>query len=101
MDTTPIQDVLRELRFSADMPQEVIEQLAAESSLLRAGAGTVVFREGSPNSNLYLVRSGRLALEMSVPGRGANTHFDCGRWGNGRLVCSAEWGENDGHWSRS
>lgn len=70
MDTSQLAYVLEELRFSADMPREVLEQLAAESTTRKMSAGEVVFREGSNNDNLYLVRSGRLALEMNVPGRG-------------------------------
>lgn len=71
MDTKQLAYVLQELRFSADLPQEVLEQLAAESTMQRMSAGAVVFREGGKNDDLYLIRSGRLALEMNVPGRGA------------------------------
>ena len=70
MDTKHLAYVLEELRFSAKMPREVLEQLAAESTMRKLSAGGIVFREGSMNDNLYLVRSGRLALEMNVPGRG-------------------------------
>jgi len=71
MDTKQLSFVLQELRFSADMPHNVLEQLAAESTMRRMSAKAVVFREGGENDNLYLIRSGRLALEMNVPGRGA------------------------------
>jgi CRP-like cAMP-binding protein len=71
MDTKELAGVLGELRFSADMPTDVVEQLAAESTLEQITAGAVIFREGKKNDNLYLVRTGRLALEMNVPGRGA------------------------------
>ena len=71
MDTQQIQYVLQELQFSAELPASVLEPLAAKSSLHRIAAGKVLFREGSENANLYLVRSGRIAIEMNVPGRGA------------------------------
>lgn len=71
MDTSQLEYILEELQFSAGMPSEALGQLAAESKLEHAPAGTVLFREGSRNRNLYLIRSGRLALEMNVPGRGA------------------------------
>jgi CRP-like cAMP-binding protein len=62
---------LEELRFSADLPAEVLQQLAAESTMERKPQGTVLFRDGAINHNLYLIRSGRVALEMKVPGRGS------------------------------
>jgi CRP-like cAMP-binding protein len=71
MDTNQLTYVLEEMRFSAEMPRAVLEQLAAESALRQVSAGAIVFREGSRSENLYLVRRGRIALEMNVPGRGA------------------------------
>ncbi len=71
MDAGQLQFILEELRFSAALPAEAVAQLAAAAELVRVAAGEVVFREGTANDNLYLVRSGRLAVEMRVPGRGA------------------------------
>lgn len=70
MDAKQLQYVLEELRFSAQMPRDVLDQLAAASTIAQVRAGAVVFREGTKNDNLYLVRSGRVGLEMNVPGRG-------------------------------
>ncbi len=71
MDTKQLKYVLEELNFSAPLPQVVIDKLAAESTVEEFSAGSFVFREGGANSKLYLVRSGRLALEMGSPGSGA------------------------------
>ena len=71
MDAKQLEYVLQELSFSAELPSEVLAQLAAMSRVEHTTAGSVVFRERDQNDNLYLVRSGRIALEMSVPGRGA------------------------------
>ncbi|MEX0818032.1 MAG: cyclic nucleotide-binding domain-containing protein [Pirellulaceae bacterium] len=71
MDTSQLKYILEELHFSAGLPAEVLGQLATESTFQQARAGVVLFREGAPNRNLYLISSGRLALEMNVPGRGA------------------------------
>jgi CRP-like cAMP-binding protein len=71
MEANELRYILENLHFSAALPAHVLDFLAANSVLQRLPAGTVVFREGSANDNLYLVRSGRLALEMNVPGRGA------------------------------
>lgn len=70
MDAEQLKFIFEELHFTAPLPQGVLEFLAAESTDETFHAGTYVFREGLDNNNLYLVRSGRLALEMIVPGRG-------------------------------
>lgn len=71
METDQLQSLLHELRFTADFPDEVLTSLAEASSFRSVALGEVLFREGSPNDRLYLVCSGRLALEMNVPPRGA------------------------------
>jgi CRP-like cAMP-binding protein len=71
MDTEKLKFVLEELNFSSALPSTTLNHLAEASTAQHVPAGAVLFREGGPNDNLYLVRSGRIALEMSVPGRGA------------------------------
>lgn len=63
-------DLLRQMHFSADLPEDVLEQVASVASLVDYPAGTVIFREGSPPEQLLLIAKGRIALEMHVPGRG-------------------------------
>lgn len=71
MEASQLRFVLQELNFSADLPPEVLDQLAEESTIRTLAAGTIVFREGAENNDLYLVLRGRIALEMNVPGQGA------------------------------
>lgn len=71
METKELKYVLEELRFSATLPGEVIEHLASQASLHKFSLDDTVFREGQQVDSLYLVRRGRIALEMSVPSRGA------------------------------
>ena len=71
MEASQLKFILQELHFSAEFPTDVIDQLAGESTVRVLPAGAVLFREGAPNEELYLVLRGRLALEMNVPGRGA------------------------------
>lgn len=71
MDTKQLTYILEEMEFSAALPHDVLDKLAAASSVQAVSAGVALFREGSANENLYLVRSGLIALEMHVPGRGA------------------------------
>ena len=71
MDTHQLKFILQELHFSSDMPPDVLEQLANEAALKVYSAGSVVFNEGSEtHPNLYLIRNGRVALEMNAPNRG-------------------------------
>ena len=70
MNNEQLQEVLHDLYFSADLPPEVLKKLAEESRVERVTAAEIVFREGGRNESLFLVHSGRLALEMNVPGRG-------------------------------
>ena len=71
METNQLKFILEELRFSAALPADAVEQIAAGASLQRLAAGEFLFREGRANHNLYLVRRGLVALEMQVPQRGA------------------------------
>lgn len=71
MEANQLTFILEELRFSSVFPAEVLDHLAAESAVEQASAGAVVFREGQSYDKLYLVRSGRVGLDMNVPGRGA------------------------------
>jgi CRP/FNR family transcriptional regulator, cyclic AMP receptor protein len=48
-----------------------LDLLLPLASLVRWRAGAVAFRAGEPADRFFLVRSGRIALEQDVPGRGA------------------------------
>ncbi|MCA9178040.1 MAG: cyclic nucleotide-binding domain-containing protein [Planctomycetales bacterium] len=71
MDAAKMKGMLRELRFSADLPDSLLEQLAEEMQEVSIPAGSTVFREGAENHSLYLVIHGHFTLSMNVPGRGA------------------------------
>lgn len=70
MEADQLKFILEELRFSADFPSDVIGSIAAGASLATFKQGDFLFREGVENHNLFLIRLGRVALEMNVPGRG-------------------------------
>ena len=70
MDVEHLKYILQELEFSAALPADVLAQLAGMVDLQSVKAATVLFREGSENRYLYLLRSGRIGLDMNVPGRG-------------------------------
>lgn len=70
MDRQQVRDMLAQLHFSAALPERVLDELAQAGQVQGFPAGTVLFREGTPNQNLYLISVGCVALEMQVPGRG-------------------------------
>ena len=49
------------------------EAFAAHGSERRFAAGEHIMREGEPAEHLYVIRSGTVALETTVPGRGPVT----------------------------
>jgi CRP-like cAMP-binding protein len=59
-----------ELAFTRGFDANHLEALAAIASPAEWPAGTVVYREGTFDSQLYLIDEGRIALELTVPGRG-------------------------------
>lgn len=99
MEQQQPRQLLNQLAFSADLPQHVLVELAAVSRIQRFAAGEMLFREGSQNHVLYLIVSGRVALDMNVPGRGKMRVLSLGPgdlvgWsafiGQGRMTTSAE-----------
>ncbi len=63
--------LLREFPFFVDMPAEDLAQIVSCATEQRFSAGLHLFHEGEPADRLYLVRQGRVALELYVPGKGA------------------------------
>jgi CRP-like cAMP-binding protein len=61
---------LKELAFSQGLDPGQVDQLAQIANPVEWSAGTVVFREGDRDALLYVVKEGRVAIEIAVPGRG-------------------------------
>lgn len=61
---------LRSLKFTADLPEHVIAELADITSEEDVTSGTRIFREGAEFSRMLVVISGRVMLDMHVPSRG-------------------------------
>ncbi len=63
-------EVLGEHPFLQNLSPEHLRTLAAWSRELEFGRGELLFREGGPATGLYLVRSGRVSVELHTPDRG-------------------------------
>ena len=70
MEKHDLAELLGKLRFSATLPEDLLERLATAATLRSFPAGTMLFREGSRNDEFLIVTIGRVALDMNVPGRG-------------------------------
>jgi CRP/FNR family transcriptional regulator, cyclic AMP receptor protein len=65
--------VVLESPVFAGLDDQYAEQLAGCSQTIGFEAGESLFREGEPADVFYVVRRGRVALELFVPGRGPLT----------------------------
>ena len=65
-----IRDLLAEQGFFADMGAEHLDTIAGCGHNATYSDGEHLFREGRPADTFHLVRHGRVAVEILVPGRG-------------------------------
>ncbi|HUE69708.1 MAG TPA: Crp/Fnr family transcriptional regulator [Pirellulaceae bacterium] len=98
MDTNELKELLRELRFSAELTDATAAKLVALVAVRHYLAGAVIFAEGAENPWVYLVVEGEVALEMCIPARGCTRILTLGAgdllaWssllGNGRMTAGA------------
>jgi CRP/FNR family transcriptional regulator, cyclic AMP receptor protein len=61
---------LEEHPFLRGLAPEQVRAIACGSRERSFPAGALLLREGDPADTLYLLRSGRVVLELNVPGRG-------------------------------
>jgi CRP/FNR family cyclic AMP-dependent transcriptional regulator len=65
-----IVNLLRELGFTVELPEQVVDELAEACAVAEFPAGTTIFQEGTKNPFVYVVERGHVGLDMHVPGRG-------------------------------
>jgi CRP/FNR family transcriptional regulator, cyclic AMP receptor protein len=56
-------------RFAAGLAATHLDRLAAITTSMEMAAGTRLFEEGGPATSLWLIRTGRIALDLQIPGR--------------------------------
>jgi CRP/FNR family transcriptional regulator, cyclic AMP receptor protein len=61
--------IVREHAFFKGLPEDMIKLVAGCTRNVRFEAGQYVFRNGDPADEFYLIRHGRVALELTAPGR--------------------------------
>ena len=65
-----IQDLIREHAFFQGLPDDLTAFIAGCGRNVLFEPGAYLFREGHPAEQFFLLRGGRVALELYVPGRG-------------------------------
>ena len=68
-----LERIIREQPFFAGLAAEFCDLLCGCAANVRFEAGQYLFHEGRPADRFYIVRHGRVALELTAPGRGALT----------------------------
>jgi CRP/FNR family transcriptional regulator, cyclic AMP receptor protein len=56
-------------RFASGLAPGHLDRLAAIATSIEVGAGTRLFDEGGQATSMWLIRTGRIALDLHVPGR--------------------------------
>jgi CRP-like cAMP-binding protein len=78
LDAPNLLKMLHSTRFAEGLPHAELTCLGRASRLVEAGAGTVLFREGQVEDEVFVVFSGHVRLSMKVPGRGEVTLLTAG-----------------------
>jgi CRP/FNR family cyclic AMP-dependent transcriptional regulator len=79
MYETELRSALRECQFTSEIGEEHLENLAAVASWVEYPTGTVIFREGSMSSEIYLIIEGSVSLEICAPGAGCRRILTVGK----------------------
>ena len=56
-------------RFASGLTPSQLDRLAAIASGIEVAAGTRLFDEGGEATSMWLIRTGRIALDLHIPGR--------------------------------
>jgi CRP/FNR family cyclic AMP-dependent transcriptional regulator len=73
-----LEGILAAHPFSRDLPKSYIELLLGCASNVRFDAGQFIFREGEEANQFYLIRKGKIALQVFAPEQGPLTILTLG-----------------------
>lgn len=68
-----LERIVKEHPFFAGLEEKFCTLISGCAKNVRFEAGQYLFHEGKPADEFYLLRQGRVALELTAPGRGAVT----------------------------
>ncbi len=73
-----IASILKECPLLADFPPAALRRLAPATEIKSLDAGKTIFREGRTSDEVYVVRDGRVSLEVCAPGVGCRRILSVG-----------------------
>jgi CRP-like cAMP-binding protein len=73
MSITSLEPVISQQPFFAGVDAKLIQLIVGCAKNGRFEAGQILFREGDPADQFYLIREGRVAVEAMIPQRGYTT----------------------------
>lgn len=68
-----LEGILAKHPFFSGLDQRYVQLATGCASNVRFNAGDLIFREGDEADSFYLIREGKVALELFAPGRGSLT----------------------------
>lgn len=74
-----LEELVAESPIFAGLAPEHLATIVGCAVNQHVAAGEMLFREGTPADRFFLIREGRIALEIDAPGRGALTIETLGR----------------------
>src|SRR5215510_15489002 len=64
-----LEAIIADHSFFSDLEQRYVQSLTGCATNVRFDARTYLFREGEPADHFYLIRQGKVAIEISAPPR--------------------------------
>jgi len=65
-------------RFVAELSPRAQEKVFAEAEMIQDNAGTIIFRAGDHSQYPFIIKSGQVVLEISVPPKGRRSILTAG-----------------------
>ena len=78
MNQQTLSEILRSNPWFEKLSEEHLQKFVSIAALMRWNENTIIFREGSKDQFLYLILSGRVALDIGVPTKGKVTILTLG-----------------------
>ncbi len=75
-------DVLNSIAYFADLPPEILDEVAQTTEIQDVGAGHLLIEEGAPSDDMFIVVEGQMTVTKAQQGR----QVELGRVGPGEIV---------------
>ena len=79
MEADSLVETLRDVDFLQGINDEHLQSIASVARLVDIDESKVIFREGEPATNVFLIANGNVSLEISAPGVGRRRILTVGK----------------------